>query len=422
VYVEIEHHLPLEQHPKRSHCTAGVLLPVLVTELPLLGFPATIQRDMDLDPGTSSEEDGGGATHATGRTDGREASLDQRPSALTLPAASGTPTTTTTRATAAGEGTRTRQPRPDELMLVDWDALINQNPSGWSGERSLLSHVSFPEMDAILGWATHQTGSTPANADVRRPSASVKNPDDSGGEDRNRVSTHVDQEAEHSRLLLPSSSVVMSPPSLLKLLEEKSRVALDPVRYRQIWDDRRWHLGAPEASSPTPPPPPATAAAAAASHQQRAAARVTAPVALGCVLEEAMVERLLPIAQAYVEHCRRHRPLRSERSMTADGHGREGVVTGVDDGSGDRMVEEADMGEANGDDHSMGSEFDAQENQEAEVEAWTVPPDQALCALLLDHGVGHLDDEPAEVERRERVLAYLARWKGTETLIESLRI
>jgi hypothetical protein len=309
-------------------------------------------------------------------------------------------------------------------MLVDWDALVNQNPSGWSGERSLLSLVSFPEMDAILGWATHQTGPAraqpgqkkTANADARRSSASRSAPDESVEEERNRVSTHVDQEAEHSRLLLPSSSVVMSPPSLLKLLEEKSRTALDPVRYRQIWDGRRWHLGAPEASIPTLPPPPATADAA--SHQQRPAARVTAPVALGCVLEEAMVERLLPIAQAYVGHCRRHRPLRSERSMTADaagdGNGR--------DRRGDRRDEEDDQAEVNGDDNSMGSEFDARENQEAEVEAWTVPPDQALCALLLDHGVGQRHDEPAEAERRERILAYLARWKGTETLIESLRI
>jgi hypothetical protein len=364
---------------------------------------------MDLDPGTSSEEDGGGATHATGRTDGREASPDQGGSSSLTPPPP-------TQTTAAGEGTRTRQPRPDELRLVDWDALVNQNPSGWSGERSLLSHVSFPEMDAILGWATHQTGPAPiqpghkkvANADLQRSSATRNTADDSGEDERDRDSSHADQEAEHSRLLLPSSSVVMSPPSLLKLLEERSRTALDPVRYRQIWDDRRWHLGAPEA------------AAAAVDRQQRAAARVTAPVALGCVLEEAMVERLLPIAQAYVEHCRRRRSLRSERSMTADeagdGSGR--------DRRGDRKDEEDDLAEVNGDDNSqsMRSAFDAQQSQEAGVEAWTVPPDQALCALLLDHGGGHLQDEPAEVERRERILAYLARWKGTETLIESLRI
>ena len=123
-------------------------------------------------------------------------------------------------------------------------------------------------------------------------------------------------------------------------------------------------------------------------------------------MEEAMVERLLPIATAYVDHCRR--PLRNR-------------VVPVDDGDDDDG-DDADQAEVNDDDTSIVSEGDTQECQEADVEAWTVSPDQALCALLLDHGVGNLDDEPAEAERRERILAYLERWKGTQALIESLRI
>jgi hypothetical protein len=305
---------------------------------------------------------------------------------------------------AAAERTRRRRPRLDEL-LVDWDEIINKNPSGWSGEHSLVSHVSYPEMDAILGWATHQeeAGGPPSRRSKRarrRCSAASRNtPDQSRGEDHGHEASVSDEGPGPSRLLLPSSSVVMSPPSLLKLLEVKSRTALGPDRYWQIWHDRRWRevlderdrstVSAPN-PAPLPPLPPPRPAAASSQPQ---AARVTAPVALGCVLEEAMVERLLPIAQAYVEHCR----------------GNDRAAVGVD-------------GDANDDDNSTSSDVDSQERPEVDVDAWTVSPDQALCALLLDHGVGHLHDEPSMVERRERILAYLERWKGTKTLIESLRI
>jgi hypothetical protein len=385
---------------------------------------------------------------------------------------------------------RDQRCRADELF-ADWDGMINRNPTGWAWDYSVVSshYLSFPEMDALVGWATHQVGSKAvpntkpqgrqqkSSSTCRKWSTSLQQRhtvDREEGEtmDEDKEDTGdfnddgcSDDESTPHQHLLPSSSTSMAPPSVLWMLEQCARCTLDPALYRRIWSTRRGEKAenddddennGDETEKGKVPPHSVIGQVAGDNNgtsvgggaDADAVVRVsTAQVALACVLEEAMVEALLPLARAYVNHCRQRESQAAAAKDAKTAASDAGTVVAMstmaatvasvpilhgevdnaelEDAARDKKATTNSTSiDAQGVGRPLDDEAPPSVDDQQFVDAWTASPDQALVTLLLDRGASYYteDNDPASVQQRENVLACLRKWKNTERLIQSLSI
>jgi hypothetical protein len=161
--------------------------------------------------------------------------------------------------------------KPDELY-VPWDRLAS---SRWGQDR-LDRYISVPELDSLIGWATHITTS----------------------------SQHYRQHAENARrsfnpLLGLSTANGNAPPrpSILKHLIQDPATRM--IKAKQEYNDQMAvELGMALKRSTT------TTMHAASNNPLWEGLDHSAAVALGIVAEEMLTALLLPLARRHVQHCR----------------------------------------------------------------------------------------------------------------------